>query len=176
MGKKTDQETKFCSKERMHTLIDMMRKGLFQEITTETGEVVRLGRAPLIDSVEVLDKYIHDYLDYIDCLNDKRSEGEPPFLPDVPGFCGFIGISREQYANWKYIKSPEMCERLKTLETLILSVKQQMGLQGQLATIPLMADFNNNHGYTNAPQVIRHQHGNELPAVDEIVKRLPPAP
>lgn len=170
----TDKEKQSggVSRERMHTILEMCRKGIFQEITTETGQTVCMNRGRKLETVEQVDRAINEYIDYMEDLNARRGEGEKPYFLTIAGFCTFCGISRETYYR-NCANIPAVRERLKNLETLILQSLQQMGLNGDAATIPLMAELNNNHGYTNAPQVVRHEVIAELPTVDDIRRRLP---
>lgn len=170
----TDKEKQSggVSRERMHTILEMCRRGLFQEIQTETGETVCINRGRKIETEEQADRAIKEYIDYMEEINAQRGEGEKPYFMTIAGFCTFCGISKDTYYRAKN-NVPAVCERLKTLENVILQSLQQMGLNGDAATIPLMAELNNNHGYTNAPQVVRHEVVAELPTVDDIRRRLP---
>lgn len=174
MASKDDSKGGGVSKERYADIIEMGRKGLFQEYTTATGEIVRTGRPRKIDTLETLDKAMSDYMDYLESMNARRAEGEKPFVPTVSGFCVFCGTSRESLAYYAtHCNDKEYFQRIKAFQEYILSALQQMGLNGELATIPYMAELNNNHGYTNAPQVVRHEISADLPTVDDVRRRIP---
>lgn len=170
----TDKEKQSggVSRERVQTILDMMRHGLFQEIQTETGQTVRINHGRKLDTLEQVDRAIQDYIDYMADINARRADGEKPYFCTISGFCTFCGISREAYYRYRD-NVPAVRDRLKSMENAILQGLQQMGLNGDAATIPLMAELNNNHGYTNAPQVVRHEVIAELPTVDDIRRRLP---
>lgn len=174
MASKDDSKGGGVSKERYAEIIEMGRRGLFQEYTTATGEIVRTGRPRKIDTLETLDKAITDYMDYMDTMNSRRAEGEKPLIPTVSGFCVFCGTSRDRLGFYAiHVKDVEYGARLKAFQEYILSALQQMGLNGELATIPYMAELNNNHGYTNAPQVVRHEISADLPTVEDVRRRIP---
>ena len=161
-------------KDRYIKILEIGRRGLFQEYTTETGEVIRTGRPRKIDTVQTLDKAISDYIDYMEQINATREPGEKPYLLTIAGFCVFCGIDRETLGKYAvYNKDPEYRGRVKALQDYILTFLQQLGMNGELSTIPLMAELNNNHGYTNAPQVVRHEVIADLPTVEDIRRRLP---
>ena len=172
---KKDNAPRGCSKEKYKMMLDFARKGLFQEYTTETGEIVRTGHPRKIDTLDTFRRAVNDYIEYLEYMNNKRPEGEKPFFPTVISFCLFCGMGKDTY--YRVTRNPsnprDYCEEVKGFESFILSALQQLGLSGEAATIPYMAEINNFHGYTNAPQVVQHEITTKLPTVDEIRNRLP---
>lgn len=174
MGKKDiDINEALARRERFREVLDMARSGALQEVRTATGEVIQTGRPPMIETVEQLNHYIRLYYQDLDERNARLPAECAPIFPDLPGFWCFIGIARGTWSDWLLCKPSAFTDAMKTFEASVLTVKQQLGLAGDLATIPLMADLNNNHGYTNAPQVVRHEYSKELPTLDDISRRLP---
>ena len=172
---KKNEPARGCSKEKYKMILDFARKGLFQEYTTETGEIVQTGHPRKIDTLDTFRRAVNEYIDYLEDMNSKRPEGEKPFFPTVISFCLFCGMGKDTY--YRVTRNPSnpraYSEEVKGFESFILTSLQQLGLAGDAATIPYMAEVNNFHGYTNAPQVVRHEITTELPSIDDIKRRLP---
>lgn len=170
-NKATQEAQQEYERKRRKILLDWMRTGFFREVQTATGEKVRIGRPPAIKNEKDLLREINNYLEDI----ERRNDDAIYIIPDVEGFCCWLGIDRYKWQEWEVSKTDAMRSLIKSFNTYIAAVKKQLLLSGDIPALPGLADFNNNHGYTNAPQVVRHEVVAELPSVDEIARRLPQA-
>lgn len=162
--------------ERYMRALEMGRRGLMQEYTTETGEIVRTGRPRKIDTLETFERAMNDYLIYMEDVNrDAAERGDKPYIMTIAGFCVFCGISRDELSHYLYQNSNNKAywQAVKRLQDIILTGLQQAGFNSDAAVIPLMAELNNSHGYTNAPQVVRHEISADLPTVEDVRRRIP---
>lgn len=158
----------------MIALCDMMKAGIFNEERTEGGQIVRNkgGRPRKYETVEELREGIEKYIDYI----STQAAAGVHLIPDVEGLALFLGISRSTLFEWQKSRPGEFSDTIKSTLTAIAAVKKQLALAGKIPPVVFATDFNNNHGYTQAPQRIDlnvGRAGAELPGKDEIVRRIP---
>ena len=161
--------------EKTTALCDMFRRGFFGiEETEEGGEIRRApGRPRKYESVAEFSEVVERYIQYIE---DRALEGVQ-LIPDIEGFCSFAGISRDSLNDWERTRPGEYSDTIKRFKTAIAAYKKQLALSGKIPALVFATDFNNNHGYTQAPQRIEIAQSKpleELPSREDIVKRLPP--
>lgn len=160
--------------EQTQALCDVFLKGFLQiEETPEGGEVQRnAGRPRKLESVEEFKEVAEKYIVYI---RERAAEGVR-LIPDIEGFCSFAGISRDTLNDWERTRPGEYSDTIKRFKTGIAAYKKQLAFSGKIPAIVFATDFNNNHGYTQAPQKIDlnvGRQGAELPEKADILKRLP---
>ena len=162
--------------EQTMALCDTFLKGFLQiEETPEGGEVRnKSGRPKKLATVEEFVEVAEKYILYI---RDRAADGVR-LIPDIEGFCSFAGISRDSLNDWERTRPGEYSDTIKRFKTGIAAYKKQLAFTGKIPAIVFATDFNNNHGYTQAPQKIDlnvGRQGAELPGKEEIIKRLPVA-
>lgn len=160
--------------EQTQALCDVFLKGFLQIEETESGgEVERKGGRPRkLESVEEFKEIAEKYILYI---RDRAADGVR-LIPDIEGFCSFAGISRDTLNDWERTRPGEYSDTIKKFKTCIAAYKKQLAFAGKIPAIVFATDFNNNHGYTQAPQKIDlnvGRQGAELPEKADILKRLP---
>lgn len=162
--------------EAPNILIETMRRGINQEIATESGAIVEgkrgRGQPPKYPTVEgFLDK-VNEYLQYIvDTYNNTGYE----LIPDVEGLASFMGICRDTLNEWEKSRSPEYSAAIKQVKTAIMSYKKQLAMKGKIPAVVFAIDANNNHGYVqqNRLEINTTAHLQELPTPEDIARRLP---
>ncbi|MCM1218790.1 MAG: DNA-packaging protein [Lachnospiraceae bacterium] len=129
----------------MAALCDMMKRGIFGEEETESGERVRHagGRPRKYETVEQLQEGIEKYIDYIEVQNAAGVA----LIPDVEGLALFLGVARSTLYEWQNARPSEFSDTLKRALNAIAAVKKQLALMGRIPPIVFATDFNNNHGY-----------------------------
>lgn len=159
-------------REKALKMVAFLKESYFGEQQTATGETVRTNRPPTYETIESL----HDVIDrYWQKLEQEAMDGNP-IIPDVENFCTFAMISRITFQKWGTpgYKSAPFCEEVRRFETALAAYKKQLMFAGEIPAVPALADLNNNHGYTNQTQVVRHEVVQELPTVEEVLHKLPP--
>jgi hypothetical protein len=172
--KRTEEELQveqMYEKQQALKLVSFMRESYFGEQKTATGATVRTNRAPKYDTIEELHETIEAYWNKLENEALKNN----PMIPDVENFCLFAMISRSTFIKWKTpgIKSEAFREEVLRFETAIAAYKKQLMFRGEIPPVPALADLNNNHGYTNQTQTIRHEVIKELPTVEDVMSKLP---
>lgn len=159
--------------EKTAALCDMFRKGFFDiEETPDGGEVQRKPGRPR--KYEDLREFVDVVGRYIDYIESKAADGVR-LIPDIEGFCAFAGISRDTLNDWERTRPGEYSDTIKRFKTGIAAYKKQLAFAGKIPAIVFATDFNNNHGYTQAPQRIDlnvGRQGAELPDKADILKRI----
>lgn len=158
----------------MAAICDMMKIGIFGEEETPEGVRVRHagGRPRKYETVEQLQEGIERYIDYI---NAQNAAGVA-LIPDVEGLALFLGVSRSTLYDWQNSRPGEFSDTLKRALNAIAAAQKQLGYKGKIPPLILAMNFNNNHGYTQAPQKIEITTGHKLDALPEkadIMRRLP---
>lgn len=153
-------------------LCDMMLDG-FRTAATE-AEKGKGGRPRKLETVEEFRAVAENYINYI----KERALQGVRLIPDVEGFCSFAGISRDTLNDWERTRPGEYSDTIKIFKNTVAAYKKQLAFNGEIPPIVFATDFNNNHGYTQAPQKIDLNVGRqaaELPEKADIIKRLPVA-
>lgn len=101
-------------------------------------------------SYQEVEKAVQGYWDWF----RKKVEGGAKLYPDMEGLCSYMGICRKTLLRYitdnRYGEGPLLEMALNN----IAMYKKQMALNGKIPPIIFATDFNNNHGYTQAPQKI----------------------
>ena len=101
------------------------------------------------ESIEEFRDKITEYFDYIADSNDAGAK----LIPDIEGFCCYAGICRDTLNDWEHTRNPEFVGVITSFKNAVASFKKQLALKGKIPSLVFMADFNNNHGYTQKQEV-----------------------
>lgn len=131
-----------------------------------------IGRPRKYEDIQEFLGAIDAFWDYIDDNNQRGIK----LLPDIEGFCAYIGIARVTLSDWERTRNFEFSSTIKELKNQIAFVKKQLALTGKIPPIVFATDFNNNHGYVQnqQPQVVVHTTANEIRSLDDISKLVLP--
>ena len=166
--KQEKEAKKGLTREERLSLYDSMLYGIGAR-QTEEGERI-LARNRQIESPEDLKLLFIDYIDHL----REQAEREIDIIPDVEGFCTYIGISR---AKWKDLQGKKDFSGLvETINTSISGTQKQYGLKGIIPPLVLAMTFNNNFGYlSNVSTLEIRQNAQEtgLPSKTDILASLP---
>ena len=81
------------------------------------------------------------------------------FIPTIPNFCGFAGITTTQYKNWKVSEDAERREIMQRIDDYIADINLTMAQEGEIREISTIFRAKAEHNYVEAqaPQVIKHE-------------------
>lgn len=139
-------------------------KAKFQPAEVTTGEEMRAiyalaiqnmrrrkgGGTPKYESVEELEEAIIAYWEYLDVQMRDGVE----VMPDVEGLCTFLGVDRVTLNGWEKNDYRGFRSVIGQAKNDIAAGKKQLALRGRVAPLFAVADFNNNHGYTQKQEVV----------------------
>lgn len=154
-------------------LCNMFLKGFLGIEETEEGEEVRRkpGRPR---KYETLGEFMQAAENYIKYIKEQAADGVQ-LIPDIEGFCSFIGISRDTLNDWERTRPGEYSDAIKSFKTGIAAYKKQLAYKNKIPALVFATDFNNNHGYIQQTK-LEIQAGRKLDALPEkadILQRLP---
>ena len=115
---------------------------------------------------------------YWSFLMDVAEKGHT-IIPDVEQLADFLGVTRATLNRWRRGEDNiEFVDPINIACNEIAQVQKQMGMQGKLSPLLIMANLNNDHGYTQKQSDVQVnvRVRNELPdrkQLTEIVERLP---
>ena len=158
----------------MAAICDMMKRGIFGEEETPEGVRVRNagGRPRKYETVEQFLDGVERYIDYI---NTQNAAGVA-LIPDVEGLALFLGVCRSTLYDWQKSRPGEFSDTVKITLNAIAAAQKQLAYKEKIPALILAMNFNNNHGYTQAPQKIEISTAHkleELPEKADILRRLP---
>ncbi len=166
--KKEKEGKKGLTREERLSLYDSMLYGIGAR-EAETGERV-IARNREIESPEDLKLLFIDYIDHL----KSQAEREIDIIPDIEGFCTYIGISRQK---WKDLKGKKDFSGLvEIINTSISGTQKQYGLKGIIPPLVLAMNFNNNFGYlsnVSALEIRQNAQETGLPSKSDILASLP---
>lgn len=113
------------------------------------------------------------YIDYLDHLRENAERGID-IIPDVEGFCSYIGISRRKLRELE--GKTDFSYQISRIKTSIASAQKLIGMKGGIPPLVLAMNFNNNFDYlssVNSLEIRQNSAENGLPGKDEILKSLP---
>ena len=97
------------------------------------------GRPRIIESPEVADKIITEYLDEIDRYNDINMKDRIFKVPTVEDITLRLGLAARQ-TFYEYAHRPEYSDTIKKAKTRILAIQKQLAMQGLIN--PTISIFN----------------------------------
>ena len=116
-------------------------------------DFTRKGHGAKYESILDFQNAAQDYFDYLaDCVEDQIF-----LIPDIEGFCVFIGISRYTLFHWRQNRGETWADAIQTICNQIAAVKKQLALTGKIPPMVFAIDFNNNHGYIQQQKVTVEQ-------------------
>ena len=112
-------------------------------------DLTRKGHGAKYETIEQFTQAAQDYFDYLaDCVEDKIF-----LIPDIEGFCAFLGIDRNTLIRWEGSRGDSWSVAISTIRNQIAAVKKQLALTGKIPPMVFAIDFNNNHGYVQQQKV-----------------------
>ena len=81
------------------------------------------------------------------------------FIPSIPNFCGFAGITTTMYNNWRQSDDKERREIVQRIDDYIADINLTMAQEGEIKEISTIFRAKTEHNYVEAqvPQVVEHK-------------------
>ena len=106
-------------------------------------DFTRKGHGAKYENIGDFLKASHEYFGYLaDCAEDKIF-----LIPDIEGFCVFIGIDRMTLFRWEKMRGATWSDAIQNIKNQISAVKKQLALTGKIPPMVFAIDQNNNHDY-----------------------------
>ncbi len=93
------------------------------------------------------------------------------YIPSVPNFCGFTGITTTQYKNWKQSDDEERREIMQRIDDYIADINLTMAQEGEVKEISTIFRAKTEHGYYEAQSPVVIQHKSDA-NIDDIMKQI----
>lgn len=110
----------------------------------EVTEPIKTGRPLKFASPDLLDEAFSNW-------RETFSDPSCTDIPDVEGFCDFIGAWRDLLNE--YEKKPEFSVAVKKVKNWIYYRKKQLAMQGKMNPAIFIFDAKNNAGYVDKQEV-----------------------
>lgn len=109
------------------------------------------------------------YKQFILEINKKQK-----YLPTIKNFCSFIGISSNQYKNWKQSDDSERREIMQIIDDYISDVMLSSAQDRKVDTITTIFRAKSEHGMTEAqaPVVIEHKNKTDMDKILQDIETI----
>lgn len=88
---------------------------------------------------------------YFQYIIDANGENEEKLVPDIEGWCMFLGITRQTMLN--YARRGELwAESIAYIKDAILAAKKQLAFRFKIPAVVYLNDVSNNHNYFNTSE------------------------
>ena len=93
------------------------------------------------------------YFEYLNAQNQNKDDDSRFLLPDVEGWCTYIGISRQTLHTYETSRTPDWTEKIQYTKTAIFSARKQLASYYKLSPTLEIFNLKNNYGYTDKSEV-----------------------
>ncbi len=118
------------------------------------------GKAIYDNSGSGLNNFLEATKHYFEYIRDANKSNEEKLIPDVEGWCIFLGITRQTALNYSK-RSSEWEESISYIKDAILAAKKQLAFRFRIPPVVYLNDVSNNHGYLNTSEFKITANGNE---------------
>lgn len=109
----------------------------------------KTGRKAIYDDSESgLNNFLEATKRYFEYIRDANNANEEKLIPDIEGWCIFIGITRQTALNYSK-RNDEWGEHISYIKDAILAAKKQLAFRFKIPPVVYLNDISNNHGYLN---------------------------
>lgn len=146
---------------------------LMDSVIDSLGKQLHEGKVGQPRKYETAEEYILAAMAYFTYLKEANVNNLN-LIPDIEGFCSYLGISRDSMLDWERMRDPRYIQAIKEVKNHIANCKKQLALHGKIPPLVFATDFNNNHGYTQKQEVILTPNNplGDAKSPEEIQKRL----
>lgn len=123
------------------------------ELKTLISQKNVIGISPKYSNAEVAILFDY-YKQFIEQINKVQS-----YLPTKKNFCSFIGISSNQYDNWRQSEDSERAEIMQMIDDYITDLQLTSAQNGEIKEVTTIYRTKAEHGMieATAPVVIEHK-------------------
>lgn len=93
------------------------------------------------------------------------------FIPSIPNFCGFAGITTTQYKNWKMSDDSERREIMQRIDDYIADIMLTSAQEGEIKEVTTIFRAHAEHGMVEPTAPVVIQHKSEV-NVNDIMKQI----
>ena len=106
----------------------------------------RLSNYP--DNQEGLEAFVFATQQYFQYIADANKENEEKLIPDIEGWCIFLGITKQTVLNYAK-RSQNWEDTIEYIKESILAAKKQLAFRFKIPPVVYLNDVSNNHNYLN---------------------------
>lgn len=123
------------------------------ELKTMLAQKNANGLSPKYSTAE-LSIIIDYYKQFVTEINKVQK-----YIPSIPNFCGFAGITTTQYKNWKQSDDEERRELIQKVDDYIADINLTLAQNKEIDNVTTIFRTKTEHQYVeaNAPVVIQHK-------------------
>lgn len=147
----SESETKMREESRQKWLVDANLKGFGKNQLSEAVGMVFLSRQRnrrVRETSFSCGAELAGAIDAYWCFVMDLAEMGHTTVPDVEQLASFLGVTRNTLKRWQRGEDNiEFVDVVNIAFNDIASVQKQLGMQGKLSPIMIMASLNNDHGY-----------------------------
>ena len=81
-------------------------------------------------------------------IADANKENEEKLIPDIEGWCIFLGITKQTILNYAK-RSQNWADTIEYIKESILAAKKQLAFRFKIPPVVYLNDVSNNHNYLN---------------------------
>lgn len=128
---------------------NMADLGALLDISIEQIGNKQVGRRAIYENTQNgLNNFLEATKKYFEYIKDVNSVNEEKLIPDIEGWCVFLGITRQSALNYAK-RGDEWKEAIEYIKDCILSAKKQLAFRFKIPPVVFLNDISNNHGYLN---------------------------
>ncbi len=131
---------------------NMADLGALLDVSIEQIGNRKAGRIALYeDSKEGLNAFFEGTKQYFEYIRDANIKNEEKLIPDIEGWCTFIGCTRQSVLNYAK-RGATWEEAIAYIKDCILASKKQLAYRFKIPPVVYLNDVSNNHGYLNTSE------------------------
>ena len=126
--------------------------GALLEVSIEQIGNRQAGKVAIYEnSEEGLNAFFEGTKRYFQYIRDANVENEEKLIPDIEGWCTFLGLTRQTILNYAK-RSTTWGEAITYIKDCILASKKQLAYRFKIPPVVYLNDISNNHGYLNTSE------------------------
>lgn len=115
------------------------------------------------DNQEGMEAFVLATQRYFQYIADANKENEEKLIPDIEGWCIFLGITKQTVLNYAK-RSQDWADTIEYIKESILAAKKQLAFRFKIPPVVYLNDVSNNHDYlnTNEFKLVTSNKNNEM--------------
>jgi hypothetical protein len=115
------------------------------------------------DNQEGMEAFVLATQRYFQYIADANKENEEKLIPDIEGWCIFLGITKQTVLNYAK-RSQDWADMIEYIKESILAAKKQLAFRFKIPPVVYLNDVSNNHDYlnTNEFKLVTSNKNNEM--------------
>nr|DAW92575.1 MAG TPA: DNA packaging protein gp3 [Bacteriophage sp.] len=115
------------------------------------------------DNQEGMEAFVLATQRYFQYIADANKKNEEKLIPDIEGWCIFLGITKQTVLNYAK-RSQDWADTIEYIKESILAAKKQLAFRFKIPPVVYLNDVSNNHDYlnTNEFKLVTSNKNNEM--------------